>query len=426
MNHRIASFIVALSLLPACALKTVPSSESTSTPSQYALSLSPADAASVLALVNYPGTDLDTLDNAIGLDTRAAHNIIAYRAGADGVIPSADDAYFANIGDLDAIPYVGDTAFEKLQAYASTHSVPAPESVEGVYFRGWQSQAVVWAVNNLDFNALNALLDSRAANGLIAARPFSSVTEMGPAPYVGPSALGALDAAATGWWTEMQSGATQSLAGSFDGVTFDEPTAETALAIASDASVDELKAQGVTAHPADLIVGARPFATLGDVAAIKGVGTETMQALHDYAASGDWNNGTGPNACIDSFESAVTPQLAGLLFMSESDRPFDVVSFAGAGTSVPTADSVLALVGAPSGDTAEERPVSYFDDGYEPADSGAVTAVEAIVSSQLTDVIYVAIHAPAGSLDQAIVNVYLVGRTQCGDLVGLHSIAIET
>jgi len=41
-------------------------------------------------------------------------------------------------------------------------------------------------------------------------------------------------------------------------------------------------------------------------------------------------------------------------------------------------------------------------------------------------VIYVAAHAPAGSPDQAEVNVYLVGRTSCGDLVGPHAIAIET
>jgi hypothetical protein len=44
----------------------------------------------------------------------------------------------------------------------------------------------------------------------------------------------------------------------------------------------------------------------------------------------------------------------------------------------------------------------------------------------LTDVVYVAVHAPASSPDRAQVQVYLLGRTRCGDLVGIHSISIET
>jgi DNA uptake protein ComE-like DNA-binding protein len=433
MYQRITFLLLALLVLPTgCALNAGgdTSPEGTSSPSGHALTLSPADAASLLAFVNYPGTDEATLDDAVGLDSRAAANIVAYRNGQDGACPSSDDVEFADIGVLDAIPYVGDTAFQKLETYAATHPAPAAETVESVYFQGWQAQTVVWAVNHLDYDALDAILDSRAASGLVAGRPFSSVTAMGPVSYVGPSALGSLRDAATDWWPLMRSGETQSLGGSFDGVDFDEATAKTALAIANDASVDELTAHGMTTHPANLIIAARPFTTVAAVADVAGVGTQTMTALHDYAASGQWNAGSGQDACIDKFESAVSPHLPDLLFMSESDRPLDVVSFAGAGTTAPTADSVLALVGAPSGSTAELRPVDNFGVAFEPssstADQGASAAVESAVADQLSDVLYVAVHAPAGSPNQAEVNVYLVGRTSCGDLVGLHAIAIET
>ncbi len=433
MYQRITFLLLALLILPTgCALKTAAdtSSEATSAPSSAALTLSPADAASLLAFVNYPGTDQATLDDAVGLDSRAAANIVAYRNGQDGICPSSDDVDFTDIGELDAIPYVGNTAFEKLETYAAAHPAPTDETVEGVYFRGWQAQSVVWAVNHLDYDALDAVLDARAATGLVAGRPFSSVTAMGPVPYVGPGALDSLRDAATDWWPLMRSGETQSLAGTFDGVDFDEATAQTALAIANDASLDELTAHGMTTHPAELMIAARPFTTVAQVANVKGVGTQTMTALHDYAASGQWNAGSGPYACIDEFETAVSPHLGDLLFMSESDRPLDVVSFAGAGSTAPTADSVLALVGAPSGSTAELRAAGSFDNALEPssstADPGAAAAVESAFTSQLSDVIYVAVHAPAGSLDQAEVNVYLVGRTSCGDLVGLHAIAIET
>ncbi len=426
MNHRLALALLASSLFfPACAMNT---GDPTASSSGAALSMSADDAARVLALVNYPGTDRTTLDDAVGLDARAAQNIAAYRAGDDGVVPSADDRYFGDLGELDAVPYVGDSAFQKLQAYAANHAVPAAESVEGVYFRGWQSQTVVWAVDHLDEASLDAVLDSRAAKNLVAARPFSTVTAMGPVSYVGGSALASLRDAATTWWPLMQSNATESLAGTFDGVAFDEPTAETALEIANQASAARLTAHGVATHPADLMVAGRAYTTLAAVAGVSGVGTATMAALHDYATSGDW--GQDPNACVDAFQAAVSPHLGDLLLMSESDRPLDLVSYPGAGTQAPTADSVLALVGAEAGSTAEVRTLDYFKMVLEPssdnADPNAAADVVAAIGAQLTDVIVVKVHKPQNDPYSAEVDMYVLGRTSCGDLVGLHAIAIET
>src|SRR5262245_6656363 len=90
----------------------------TATPSQVAITMPSSDAAMIVALVNYPGTDLKVLDDEAGLDSRAAQGLIAHRNGADGVAPSADDVLFIDLADVDAVPYVGDTAFTKLRAYA--------------------------------------------------------------------------------------------------------------------------------------------------------------------------------------------------------------------------------------------------------------------------------------------------------------------
>lgn len=255
-------------------------------PSEYALTLSSADAAQVLELVNYPGATLAILDDEVGLDVRAAENIDAHRAGADGVFPSADDDLFDDIAELDGVPYVGDAAFQKLQAFAAVNPAPSSESVEGVLFRGWESEIVVWAVNGSSFEELDALLDARAVQSLVGARPFATVTEMGPLAYIGATALQHLRAEAAAWWAERAG--TVSLAGTFDGVAFDEETARVALEIANEATYAQMVDHGVYAAGAAAIVGNRPYASLGEVAVVSGVGPSTMQGLHDYAASGEW------------------------------------------------------------------------------------------------------------------------------------------
>jgi hypothetical protein len=131
---------------------------------------------------------------------------------------------------------------------------------------------------------------------------------------------------------------------------------------------------------------------------------------------------TPPSAmkCVAGFEATIMPDLGSLLFMSESDRPFDVVAFAGQGAQAPTASSVLALVNAPSSYTAQVRATDNYYAAFE-ADDVATAAVKAWFEQNLTDVTYVAVLG-----NGALVDVYLVGRTSCGDLVGLHSISVET
>jgi Nuclease A inhibitor-like protein len=407
-----------LTLLAATAGCTGATLDAASSTSESALNLAPADAARVLDFVNYPGTDEALLDNGVMLDTRAAHNIIGARP-------------FATLAALDAVPYVGDTALTRLANYSAAHPAPAGETVETVVFAGWESQAVVWGVNQAAAGELDGLLDSRAASGLMARRPFSTVTAMGPVPYVGATALQALRAHAPAWWTAMggappPSTGTPSLAGTFDGVSFDEATAKTALDIANQASYAQLTANGVPGTGAAPIAGNRPYSTLAQVSAVSGVGPATMTALRAYAQSGNWG---GAVSCVASFDNAVGPHLPDLLFLSESDRPLDLVSFSARGSSTLTADLFFTILQKPAGWSYESRDPNHFYEGLEPssstADAGAAAAVQAAFGP-LTNVLYVAVHKPASDPYHAEVDVYLVGLTPCGDIVGIHSIAVET
>lgn len=58
------------------------------------------------------------LDETIGLDVRAARNILTYRAGDDVELGTDDDRQFETWAELDAVGYVGDSALGKLSDYA--------------------------------------------------------------------------------------------------------------------------------------------------------------------------------------------------------------------------------------------------------------------------------------------------------------------
>ncbi|MBW2453415.1 MAG: hypothetical protein JRI68_02840 [Deltaproteobacteria bacterium] len=255
-----------------------------------AVGMTASQAQLVLELVNYPGTDLALLDDEVGLDRRAAENITAYRNGTDQSCPSGDDELFNDLAELDAVAYVGESAFAKLLDWATAHPAPAAEQVEGVTFAGWQAAAIVWGVNGADVPELDVVvgLDARAAQNLVAAAPYGSVSEMGPVGYVGQSALDQLLAYAPAWWAELSGQASSGLGGTFDGVTFDETTAGIALEIANVATIEQLTDHGMWSQGANAIVQSRPYVDLAQVAGVSGVGAATMQALHAYASSPEW------------------------------------------------------------------------------------------------------------------------------------------
>jgi len=245
----------------------------------------PADEARlVLALVNDPRTTVELLDRDVELERRAAENLIAYRSGADGVYPSDDDRPFRTVDDLDAVPYVGDVALTRLRDYAVTHAPPPAETVEGVVFTSEQVAAVLYGVNGASTEELDVEvgLAADAAAALRAGRPYMSIGALAAVANVGPDALATLRDHAVVWAAEL-SGAVSGMAGVYDGVTFDDETAQAALAAAQTATLAQLQAAGLATTGAKSLVAGRPYLTLQQVAAASGVGQATMAALRGYA-----------------------------------------------------------------------------------------------------------------------------------------------
>ena len=283
------SFAAATALSAGCASDVIDTDENVGGSAQE-LGIGAFEAQMICQLINSASTDLSRLDHDAALNARAAKSILAHRNGDDGVYPSADDNTVDSLEELEAIKYVGPTAILALRDYVVANPPASPELVEGVEFSSAQAEAVVWGVNRASVTELDETvgLTNRAADNLVELAPFSSVSEIGNVAYVGPSALQALRDRATTWRAEMDaSGPSQ--AGSYDGVQFDDATAQTALAIAQTATYDQLRSNGVWSGGATRIVEGRPYATLADVAATYGIGRSTMQALKEYAASGSFS-----------------------------------------------------------------------------------------------------------------------------------------
>lgn len=252
----------------------------------------------VVQFVNSPSTTLEVLDVDVALDSRAAEHIIRHRNGADGIYPSTDDNRFDSLEELDGVPYVGESALRALRDWAVAHPPVQAELVEGVQFSPEQVTAVVWGVNHASLTELDdeVGLLRQAAENLIASAPYASVTEIGAVSGVGPAALTSLRNHAVLWSAEMNAGTT-SQAGTFDGVTFDDSTASIALSIANTATLAQLTGEGgLPSVGANAVIAGRPFSALAAVSETYGVGKATMQALHDYASSGQFAPADAPSS----------------------------------------------------------------------------------------------------------------------------------
>lgn len=394
----------------------------------------PADqTAALLNLVNDPSVDAATLQTA-GATSTAAKALVTARAGADGVCPSSDDFFFTSVAQVDAVPGVGDATLTKWVTYGLAHPSVGPETVKGVFFKGWQVRAVLWGVNNATAVELDAVFDSRSVTPLVAARPLTSVASVGAISYVGAATLNRLAATQSFvWWKLVVTGGTTpptpppaTLAGTFDGVTFDALDAPAALLLANAATAVQLDEHGIKGSPASALLAGHPYTTLAQVAAVSGIGKATMTVLQGWAHA---CTQSGQGSCIDVFTAKVAPNLATLLFMSESDRPLDIVSFPGAGTAAPTPEQLMALVGSEAGSTGSTRPAGNFIQGLEYATGTTgygINNVNEAFDTQLVDVTYIVIEKPRSDPYHAEVDVFLVGRTLCGDLVGIHAISVET
>ena len=114
----------------------------------------------------------------------------------------------------------------------------------------------------------------------------------------------------------------------------------------------------------------------------------------------------------------------GLLYMSESDYPFDFVSYPTAPAGRLTTAQFLRTLGRPDGTAIEIRSLDQvFSHLVNPdvtgPDAARFAALKRTIQQRLT---YVQVFA-VGTVQ---VQLYFVGHDRCGALVGLHTVSIET
>lgn len=148
----------------------------------------PAEAAAILHVVNT--SSLSTLTNDVQLSTKAADNIVAYRLGDDETAGTADDETFGSLAELDAVPYVGPAAFQKLLDYVHdaelVGSGPAPAGQWSITTIANGSEANFALTSDGDpvvvFN--DGAWRVKLADGTIVAMPDDTSSSYGRSPEV--------------------------------------------------------------------------------------------------------------------------------------------------------------------------------------------------------------------------------------------------
>lgn len=321
-----------------------------------------AEALGVIAMLNDASTTTTVLDVDAGLDKRAATGIISHRDGKDTKAGTKDDDLFGSIKEIDDIKWVGDAALSALLAYATA---------EG------------WVAVDEDYY------------------------------------------------------------GTIETVTFTKAQADAIVILANTASQAELDDDvGLDSRAAKNIVADRPFTTLEEVAAVKYVGATALTALRDWVDA-------HPSTLLGTADavSTLTADAAGLWFTSESDYPLVVWQIDSPSTTSVTADNVKTLIGPVYSARAEtmalaDRTVEASDmawmfdrytveqdwwEDYNREQAPAWQTLRTVFETQLSDVTVWRI-GPANAYSGLAgdIDVYVIGVTADGDLVGISTVSIET
>ncbi|MBW2454584.1 MAG: proprotein convertase P-domain-containing protein [Deltaproteobacteria bacterium] len=200
MAPRLIAGCLVLLMLVGCRAADEPTADSATFESQQSpLWDGTPEAVGVLAFLNAPTTTFELLDDDVGLDKRAAENLVAFRLGADGVAGTSDDDRFETIEQVDGVKWVGPAAINRLIAYAEAQGfVPQGGDLLGVYddvaFTVDEAAATLELVNVAPHLELDddVELDRRAADAIVAARPILTMVQLEDLYYVGPTAMLAL------------------------------------------------------------------------------------------------------------------------------------------------------------------------------------------------------------------------------------------
>ena len=158
----------------------------------------------LVEFINDEATTFEVLDITVGLDRRAAGNLIAHRDGGDRAWGTTDDDIYNSVDEIDAVRFVGPRTIDRMVGYAAKSGwVPGAEDILGIYdgvsFTVDQADATLALTNSLTIDELDhdLGLHARAAASIALAQPIATVDELSRLYYVGRSALTELKALAT-------------------------------------------------------------------------------------------------------------------------------------------------------------------------------------------------------------------------------------
>lgn len=142
-------------------------------------------AVGVVRLLNDDSTNLPVLDDLVALDRRAAKALMQHLA---------DEGSFDDITEVDGTWWVGPAALTRLETYAGQNGfIPQGDenlgSWDGVSFTVQQAEYVLEYVNDADADELDAFLDRRAVDSIVAAGEIQTVYELSELYWVGNAAL---------------------------------------------------------------------------------------------------------------------------------------------------------------------------------------------------------------------------------------------
>ena len=150
-----------------------------------------------------------------------------------------------------------------------------------------------------------------------------------------------------------------------------------------------------------------------------GQGAQAGQGGSGAQGGAGGQGGGAPTYCAAELEAELAPIIEGLLYMSESDYPFDPYVVADAASGPILSARMLDLLGLPPATVIEQRSYDEFFTPYVLAQDPRFGQMRSVLEAHLTDTVVFRV-------GEIHIDVYVVGRTACGEVAGLHTVAIET
>ena len=137
-----------------------------------------------------------------GLSYEGSTALVEHRRGADGREATWDDDRFDSGTELASVPGLDEPDLRVLAQVAHDLGRVPVLVLEGVSFNQAQHDALLAFANLARLGELDAALDSRAAESVVAGRDYESVFDLVDRPWVGPANLERLRDAASAWALE--------------------------------------------------------------------------------------------------------------------------------------------------------------------------------------------------------------------------------